>query len=166
VAREAMRALKVFRRRAPWLLGWAMALIAGGASSALLISHEEDKADPLPAWMSITTAAMTAEAKECYRHEAKWQASTFCASPVADLVEVVWASCFGEERSLLLAAIEDSGSDDTGMQFLSDLETESRGDVVSMIREAKSISQRCSNSVGPPSVAGVRAGQETRSLTP
>ena len=71
------------------------------------------------------------------------QAATYCASPEDDLVEVVWASCFKEEQSLLLGAIEDSESDETGMQFLSDLESESRGDVVSTIREARSIPPRC-----------------------
>ena len=96
--------------------------------------------------MSVTTADLTAQAKECYRREAKWQAATYCASPVDDLVEVVWASCFGEEQSLLLAAIEDSESDEIGVQFLSDLESASHGDVVSMIREAKSSSPQCSNS--------------------
>jgi hypothetical protein len=94
--------------------------------------------------MSITTASLAAQTKECYYREAKWQASTYCASPVDDLVEVVWASCFGEEQKLLLAAIEDSESDETGMQFLSNLENEARGDLVSMIKEAKSLSQRCS----------------------
>ncbi|MGH6922940.1 MAG: hypothetical protein ACRED5_04140 [Propylenella sp.] len=97
----------------------------------------------MPAWMSITTADLAAAANECYRREAKWQASTYCASPVDDLVEVVWASCFGEEQTLLLAAIEDSDSDEVGIQFLSNLEADSRGDVVSMIRKAKSISPRC-----------------------
>ena len=133
-----------FPRRAALLLGWAAALFAGGASSALLITRGEDGDGQRPAWMSITTANLTTEAKECYRREAKWQASTYCASPADEIVEVVWASCFAEEQSLLLAAIEDSGSDHTGMQFLSDLENASRSGVVSMIREAQSSSPGCS----------------------
>lgn len=133
-------------RRAVWLLGWAGALVAGGASSALLIRPEQDEAQQLPVWMSITTANLTDEAKQCYRREAKWQASTYCASPVEDVVEVVWASCFGEEQRLLLAAIEDSASDVAGMKFLADLEHQSRGDVVPMIREGQSTSPHCSNS--------------------
>lgn len=131
-------------RRAAWLLGWAAAL-AGGASSALLIPREAAEKGQLPAWMSLTTASLTTAAKECYRREAKWQASTYCASPVGDVVEVVWASCFVEEQSVLLAAIEDSDSDETGMKFLAELENASRVDVVSMVREGQSTSPRCSD---------------------
>jgi hypothetical protein len=141
-----MRFPTVAPRRALWLLGWAAALVAGGASSALLIRPEQNEAQPLPAWMSITTAGLMADAKECYRREAIWQASTYCASPVDDVVEVVWASCFGEEQRLLLAAIEDSASDAVGMKFLADLEHQSRGDVVPMIREGQSTSPHCFNS--------------------
>jgi hypothetical protein len=141
-----MRFSTVRPRRALLLLGWAAALVAGGASSALLIRPEQDEVQQLPAWMSITTANLTDEAKQCYRREAKWQASTYCASPVDDVVEVVWASCFGEEQRVLLAAIEDSASDAAGMKFLADLEHQSRGDVVPMIREGQSTSARCSNS--------------------
>jgi len=133
------------RRRAIWLFGWMAALAAGGASSALL-TQQKDAASQSPAWMSITTASLTAEAEQCYRREARWQGSAYCASPVADILEVVWASCFGEERNLLLAAIEDSDSDETGMNFLADLEARSRPDIVSIIKDSRSISPRCGDS--------------------
>ena len=140
-----MRFPTIAPRRALWLFGWAMALVAGGASSALLIAPEQEEAQQLPAWMSITTAGLMADAKECYRREANWQASTYCASPVNDVVEVVWASCFGEELRILLAAIEDSDSDEVGMQFLSDMEANTRDEVASIIEGVKSISSRCVN---------------------
>ena len=141
-----MRYPAASRRVIPvWVLGWALALLAGGASSALLFSVEKDEAGQQPAWMSITTANLAVEATECYRREAKWQASAYCNSPVGDVVEVVWASCFGEEQSLLLSAIEDSDNDEAGMKFLADFEGKSRGDVVSMIQQGQSTSPRCSN---------------------
>jgi hypothetical protein len=134
-----------FQKRAVpvWLIGWALALLAGGASSALLIPLQEDEADQLPAWMSITTANLAIAAKECYRREATWQASTYCDSPVDDLGEVVWASCLGEEQDLLLAAIEDFDNDVAGMKLLADLESTSRGDLVPIIQESRSTSNRC-----------------------
>ena len=142
-----MRYPAASRRVIPiWVLGWALALLAGGASSALLFPIKKDQGRHPPVWMSITTANLAVAAKECYRREAKWQAAAYCDSAMDDLVEVVWASCFGEEQDLLLNAIEDSESDEAGMKFLADLEGESRGDIIAIIQESQSTSHRCGTS--------------------
>ena len=78
-----------------------------------------------PEWASLTTDKLTSTALDCYRREAAWQATAYCASPVADVLEVVWASCFAEEKELLLASIVDSQDDQTAMDYLARVEATS-----------------------------------------
>ena len=97
-------------------------------------------------WLSITTSSLAATAVECYRRESRWQASAYCTSPVNDVLQVVWASCFGEEQALLLAAIEDSKDDTVGIQYLSTIEENSREEISGMIGEIQTTSPRCTGS--------------------
>src|SRR4029079_10397400 len=80
-----------------------------GASAPILLRNpilHQAKSDQ-PDWLSITTAKLTEAAQDCYRREAAWQATAYCASAPSDVLEVVWASCFAEEKELLLASIVD-----------------------------------------------------------
>jgi hypothetical protein len=96
-----------------------------------------------PGWISITTAALSEKAAACYHREAHRQGSAYCASAIEDVVTVVWASCFDEEESLLLAAIEDSDNDQAGMSYLASIEDRSRPKVLSIVREAQASADGC-----------------------
>jgi hypothetical protein len=132
------------RVRSAWILAAGIALFCGGAGTTLLINAlKSDGGIESPEWASITTSAHASDALACYLREAKWQALTYCASPVEDIVEVVWASCFGEEQNLLLASINDSGSDAAGMAYLDAIQRGARAPVISIIETTRSTAPRC-----------------------
>jgi len=96
-----------------------------------------------PEWASLTTDKLTSTALDCYRREAAWQATAYCASPVADVLEVVWASCFAEEKELLLASIVDSQDDQTAMDYLARVEATSSAEVTEEIDETRAKAGKC-----------------------
>jgi hypothetical protein len=131
-----------------WIGGWALALAAGASAAILLRNPILHKAESdQPDWLSITTAKLTEAARDCYRREAAWQATAYCASAPSDVLEVVWASCFAEEKELLLASIVDSRDDQTAMEYLSHVEAGSGEEITRIIRDRKAESPECQGAV-------------------
>ena len=59
------------------------------------------------------------------------------------MLEVVWASCFGEEKELLLRSVEDAKDDGVAVAYLSALEEEMRGEVIKLINQAQAAADGC-----------------------
>jgi hypothetical protein len=127
-----------------WIAGWLLALAASALVAFLFRGSEPPQAKPdRPEWASLTTGELTATAQNCYRREAAWQATAYCASPVADVLEIVWASCFAEEKELLLASIVDSQDDQTAMDYLAGIEATSSAEVTEEIEETRAKAGKC-----------------------
>jgi hypothetical protein len=118
--------------------------MAGALVASLLRSGAPPQAQSQqPQWVSLTTDKLATAASDCYRREAAWQSTAYCASPVADVLEVVWASCFAEEKELLLAAIVDSEDDQTAMDYLAGVEASSKAEVTSRIEQMRLRADTC-----------------------
>lgn len=129
-------------------------LIFGAASAALasaaLLSGVPGPHAPAgpgferPNWMSPSTTLAASAAVECYRREAAWHGKAYCASPVKDVLEVVWASCFAQERALLLAAADDAG-DGSAMDYLESLEAQSASELARLVETTRSSFAGCAS---------------------